>query len=177
MPAVSKPLTNCAFVALDWVSQSSSSWRSLLDSGSRSGSSNVVKHNASGLETTAYNAKGVAHGDRATGTGGDPQTIPHLVPQHECGPVPHRGAVPCEPLSDATTARGVSSPDGPAHSHARGSQTELWANLQVREPSGDPDPDPVGRAAGLLGDLHPSRLHCAVPAGPRPHQVRLSQRA
>src|SRR6516162_2566549 len=157
MCTVSKPLTNCASVAPDSGSRCSSSWRSLLDSGPRSGSSNVARPIGCGLETMSHTARGGAYGDRDTGAGGDTQTMAHLVPQYECRLIPHRGAVPCEPLSDAAADRGVASPDSPARGHAGGGQTELRTDIQIRQPSGAPDPNPVGRVAGLFGDLHKPR--------------------
>src|SRR4029450_1657623 len=105
MSVVSKPLTNCASVALDSVSRCLSSWRSFLDSGPRSGSSNVARPIGRGRETMSPKVRGGAYGDRDTGAGGDTQTMAHLVPQYECRLIPHCGAVPCESLSDATTDR------------------------------------------------------------------------
>src|SRR4030095_14599321 len=125
MSVVSKPLTNCASVALASVSRCSSSWRSLLDSGPRSGSSNVARHIGRGLETMSHSARGGAYGDRDKGAEEDTQPMPQLVPQYECRLIPHRGAVPCEPLSDAAADRGVASPDSPAHGHGGRGPAEI----------------------------------------------------
>src|SRR5215831_7896705 len=129
MSAVSKPLTNCASVALDSVSRCSSSWQSLLDSGPRSGSSNVARPIGCGLGTMSHKARGDPYGDRDTGAGGDTQTMAHLVPQYECRLIPHRGAVPCDPLSHAAADREVASPNSPARGHAGRGQAELRADI------------------------------------------------